>query len=128
MIKFFWLLGCLQRSWAQPGRKKISLKDNKIFIKSCLWNLLLKSWTLFSQYSKEGFFDRIYFCDWFIPEQSAEFIFAIGCCEKTLTGFSFLIGSWQKYFVVFSLAILVQSRKNIYRKNISPTKVFSLKV
>ena len=64
-----------------------------MFTKSCLLNLLLKSWKLFSQYSKEAFFGRIYFCDWFVPEKFAEFIFAIGCYEKVLTGFNFLIGS-----------------------------------
>ena len=44
----------------------------------------VESWKLFSQYSKERFFGRIYFCDWLIPEKSAEFIFANGSYEKTL--------------------------------------------
>ena len=64
-----------------------------MFINRVYWKVLLKSLKLFSQYGKKGFSGGIYFCDWFTPEKSPKFVFAIGCYEKALTGFNFLIGS-----------------------------------
>ena len=62
------MVACLQSDWAQSGRKK--WKD-KMFMKSCIWNVFLKSWNLYSQSSKRRFF----------------------------AGFIFTIGSYQKRFV-----------------------------
>ena len=44
-----------------------------MFIKSHLQNVFFKSWNLFLESSKKGFF-----CDWFLPEKFLECIFAIG--------------------------------------------------